>query len=431
MSHPLRRFASRLSLGALALTIIGASLLAPIRSQASSSHDSASLVVWADVSRAAGFQLYQKEHPNVHMKIVTLAAGDIPVKIKLANRIRSGWPDVVFNEPYYTAQFVSEGYSAQLDTMVPKKVQAGFAANALGGCTYGGHLYCLRNDVAQVVLWYNAKLMKRFGYKVPTTWEQFEALGLNVAKRHPGYVVGNFGDFYSLEGWYWGSGCPLAQLQGASTVHININDPACTRVTKMVDTLLAARALSKEDSFGTGYAKIGQEDKILMMPAASWYPTFLFKPSYKMPSGEIAAAPPLRWSHDKINWTGAQGGGVYTVSSHSTNLRAAAAVATWMATSNDYQGTSLTFPAYLPAADVWAKQLNHNPFFAINPYPVLRESANLIRPTWNYVRYDLHDPFTTTVIAAVENGKTAASAMRSFQARLVQAAQQVGYTVVQ
>jgi multiple sugar transport system substrate-binding protein len=280
------------------------------------------------------------------------------------------------------------------------------------------------------VLWYNVKLMKRFGYTVPTTWEQFQALGLTVAKRHPGYVVGNFGDFYSLEGWYWGSGCPLAQLQGASTVHININDPACTRVTKMVDTLLAARALSKEDSFGTGYAKIGQEDKILMMPAASWYPTFLFKPSYKLPSGEIAAAPPLRWSHDKINWTGAQGGA-------STRCRAIARICVLRPLSPPgwppvtITKAPLTFPAYLPAADVWAKQLNHNPFFAINPYPVLRATANLIRPTWNYVRYDLHDPFTTTVIAAVENGKTAASATSSFQARLVQAAQQVGYTVVQ
>jgi hypothetical protein len=55
------------------------------------------------------------------MKIVTVGAGDIPVKIKLANRIGSGWPDVVFNEPYYTAQLVSEGYSAKLDTMVPKR----------------------------------------------------------------------------------------------------------------------------------------------------------------------------------------------------------------------------------------------------------------------------------------------------------------------
>ena len=61
-------------------------------------------------------------------------------------------------------------------------------------CTVNGKVYCLRNDLAQVVLWYNAALMKKWGYQVPTTWPQYEALGLKVAKQHPGYLVGNAGD---------------------------------------------------------------------------------------------------------------------------------------------------------------------------------------------------------------------------------------------
>ena len=40
-------------------------------------------------------------------------------------------------------------------------------------CTVNGSVYCLRNDLAQNVLWYNKTLMDKWGYQVPATWEQY------------------------------------------------------------------------------------------------------------------------------------------------------------------------------------------------------------------------------------------------------------------
>ena len=37
--------------------------------------------------------------------------------------------------------------------------------------------YCVQDNLAQVVLWVNKKLMDKFGYKVPTTWQQWAAVG--------------------------------------------------------------------------------------------------------------------------------------------------------------------------------------------------------------------------------------------------------------
>jgi multiple sugar transport system substrate-binding protein len=64
----------------------------------------------------------------------------------------------------------------------------------MAGCTINGTVYCLRNDLAQNLFWYNSALMKQFGYSVPTTWQQWQALGEQVAAHHPGYLVGSAGD---------------------------------------------------------------------------------------------------------------------------------------------------------------------------------------------------------------------------------------------
>jgi ABC-type glycerol-3-phosphate transport system substrate-binding protein len=58
------------------------------------------------------------------------------------------------------------------------------------------------------VLWYNKKLMDQWGYQVPKTWEEYQALGEKVAKEHPGYLVGTIGDTNSHESYFWSSQCP-------------------------------------------------------------------------------------------------------------------------------------------------------------------------------------------------------------------------------
>ena len=57
----------------------------------------------------------------------------------------------------------------------------------------------MRSDLAQVVLWYNKTLMTRFGYTVPTTWDQYEQLAIKVAAQHPGCIVGTAGDAWTPE----------------------------------------------------------------------------------------------------------------------------------------------------------------------------------------------------------------------------------------
>ena len=128
----------------------------------------------------------------------------------LENNINSGWPDVVFAEPDLVAQVSDAAHHFPLDLTpyVSSTIQSNFAG--LDSCSIGGKLVCLRNDLAQYVLYYNAPLMQQFGYTVPTTWEQYEALGLKVAKDHPGYIIGEFADAFALDEYYLGWAVPDA-----------------------------------------------------------------------------------------------------------------------------------------------------------------------------------------------------------------------------
>jgi multiple sugar transport system substrate-binding protein len=173
-----------------------------------------SLTLWTDATREPAVKDYQKAHPCVHLTTTVFGytAGELQTKIGLFNKEGSGWPDVIWDPSTTDAGWLDStryDYAAVLNNgLVPTSTLNQWAFNSLSVCTYGGKVYCLRNDIAANVLWFNAPLMKKFGYKVPTTWEQYEAIGKEVAAQHPGYVVGTIGDGYAEDIYFWGGGCP-------------------------------------------------------------------------------------------------------------------------------------------------------------------------------------------------------------------------------
>lgn len=401
--------------------------------------DNAPITVWVDSTREAAVKLYQTAHPDVadKIKIEIADRAQFPAKVLLFNNTGSGWPDVVFAEPGIVGAVAdtSRNFPADLTPFVSKEILDKFAPGANAPCTFDGKLFCLRNDLAQVVLWYNKPLMDEFGYTVPTTWEEYTALGEQVAKDHPGYVIGAFGDGQAMNSYYWAGQCPIGQLQDANTAKINLTDPKCVRVTQMVDKLIANGSISKLGPFDPAFAKLAGEDKLLMLPAASWYGEYVFggKPDsafYKEAKGQLAVAAPLKWQGDDKAYTGAQGGAAWTMSRHTKNTKLASDLIVWLTTSNDYQGTAPTLPAYLPAQEVWAKTLAGNKVYAADPFPVLRDSSSLIDPLWANVRFDRDTTFTTVVIGALTEGQTVESALPEFQTQLTALAEAAGYQVV-
>jgi len=402
--------------------------------------DSAPITVWTDSTRLPSVQAYQKSHPTVKLNIVTFdgsADGStyLQTKVQLFDRTNSGWPDVVFASPTdvtWASQPTSptaQAFAAPVDEgLVPKSTLDNFAQGSLTPCQFNGHTYCLRNDIAQVVLWYDKTLLDQWGYPVPTTWEQYQQLGEQIAHDHPGYLVGAIGDTNSQESYFWSAQCPAQQLTGPNTLRVDLTDSHCTKMANLLDTLVKAGSVTTQGFFGQGFAKT-YGNKVAMAVGPSWYGQYLFNSAFKTPAGQITAAAPLKWQGDTKTVTGNVGGGVWMISSHSKNLKAATAVATWLTTSNDNLTNAPTYPAYAPGAAAWLANPANKDYFATDVTSVFQQAANEVWTGWGNTKFSDATAWSSVVLPALTSGKTLSQTLPAWQNEIADEARSVGYTV--
>jgi ABC-type glycerol-3-phosphate transport system substrate-binding protein len=413
-----------------------------IESAIVSGHVKGSLTVWVDAVRLPVAQAYAKAHPSVHVKIVTFdgdgnGATTMQTKIQLWNRTGNGWPDVIFseqvNDPVWMAGKPFD-YAEPVKGVIPQSLLSKWPAPSTAQCTVNGTQYCVQDNLAQDVLWVNKKLMDKFGYTVPATWQQWAALAQKAASQHPGYIVGNIGDSFSHWIYLWANQCPLEQLQSANHLLINASDVHCTEMASLLDPLIKNGTVPPLSVFTPDFAKKygGANDKVLLMPGPSWFATALFQQTLHIPAGEMTAAMPLRWGSDSTATTGQVGGGPWIISRHSKNLAAAANFVIWATTVFNPSGANTRpgYPAYGPLATAWLTNLASNSYFAANPAPALQAAAPLIWKGWNLVTYPDQPVWSNTVVTGLVGGKSLSSLLQPFGNALTQAAQAAGYEVV-
>ena len=91
-------------------------------------------------------------------------------------------------------------------------------------------------------------------------------------------------------------------------------------------------------------------------------------------------------------------------------------------------GHEANFPAYLPTADVWHQSVANASIFANDPFPVMKQAAQDLDPTYSYVRFDDRTIFETSVVTPVlTSGASVVSKLPDYQAQLIALAQSVGY----
>jgi ABC-type glycerol-3-phosphate transport system substrate-binding protein len=402
---------------------------------------SGSITVWVDSVRLPVAQAYAKSHPNVHVHIVTFdgdanGSTTLQTKIQLWNRTGNGWPDVIFSEQVQDPVWMAGkpfDFAAPVKGLISPSLLSQWPAPSTAQCTINGTQYCVQDNLAQVVLWVNKKLMHQFGYATPTTWQQWAELGQKVATQHPGYIVGNIGESFSHWIYLWGDQCPLQQLQGTKLL-INSTDMHCTRMASLLDPLIKNGTLPPLSVFTPDFAHKygGANDKVLMMPGPSWYALSLFQQTLHVPPGQMTATMPLQWGSESPITTGQVGGGPWIISRHSKNIKAAADFVTWATTVFNPTGANARpgYPAYAPLAAKWATTLAKSPYFASDPTPALKQAANLIWKGWNLVTYPDQPVWSNTVVTKLVAHQSLGSLLAPFGDALAQAAQAAGYDVV-
>jgi ABC-type glycerol-3-phosphate transport system substrate-binding protein len=399
------------------------------------------ITVWVDATRLPAAQAFEKAYPNIKVKIVTYdgaanGSNSFQTKMQLFDRAKKGWPDVVWstqdNDSAWASQTSAgeQPFAAVLNKgLVSSSTLANFATGALDPCTIDGKVYCLRNDLASNVLWYNKTLMDKFGYTVPTTWEQYEALGKQVAAEHPGYIIGAAGDSWTPEVYMWASQCQANDVTAIRSVTVNTTSANCTRAASLLDTGIANKSITLDSVFSPAFLK-AYTGKVLAMPGPAWYSGAIFdsKTSLNVPAGQIGAAAPLAWGSSKPV-TGDVGGGTWFISSHSANLSASETFLKFVATSDAYQADLAPgLPAYAPAAKSWiAKQVASNYF--VDDLSAVTTSTSQIWSGWGSPTFSQEAIWAKTITPAITAGKTIESLLPAWGTAIKNQAQVDGYTV--
>jgi ABC-type glycerol-3-phosphate transport system substrate-binding protein len=403
---------------------------------------SSTITVWVDADRQAAAKAFQKANPDTKIQVVSYdgsanGSNSFRTKMQLFDRAGSGWPDVVFSSQNNDAAWASQksggkqAFAAVLDQgLVPGDTLAKFTEGSLNPCTVDGHVYCLRNDLAQAVLWYNKTLMDQFGYAVPTTWEEYQALGEKVAKQHPGYIIGTAGDAWTPEVFLWASKCQANDVTGPKAVTVKTDTTECKRAASMLDTLRGNGTVPVVSVFTPEFVK-KYSGKVLMMPGPAWYAGAIFNnpQSLNVPAGQLGIAAPLPWKGEDKAVTGNVGGGTWFISSHSKNLAAAEKFVQFVTTADDYQvNVAPGYPAYAPAAEKWLAKQESSKYFATSMQPVVT-AASQVWDGWGYGIFSQEAIWAKTMTTAITGGKSIVELLPTWQQAIENQAKVNGYSV--
>lgn len=399
----------------------------------------ATITVWVDATREPLANAFVEAYPDVPVTIETYdgnagGSDSLRTQVALFDQADQGWPDVAFSTQVNDASWASAPLTPNSDPWAAPLNQGfmdqawldGFTAGALDPVTVDGTVYGLRNDLAPVVLWYDQSLMDEFGYEVPTTWEEYEALGADLAENHPGYVMGSIGDsFVTSFVYYWGAKAPIFQLDG-NTFSSDFSDDYSQRMTAMLDRMVANETLVIDSVFSAEFAD-NYAGKIVAMPGPAWYAGVLFEnpDTLGYEPGVVGIADPLHWDGDD-EVTGSVGGGVWYASSHSKNLEAVEQFLQFVIDEGALEFAS-GLPAYDSVAQSWLEQQAESGFYQGDFAGAINTAATSVWDGWGYPTFSAEGAFADIVLPSLAAGGTIAEVADDVQKEYENTAQVNGY----
>ena len=399
---------------------------------AASAEGANSLLIYVDpVREPACLAFQEKMAGEAEVTCEVVGQEEILTKVQLSNQTGEGWPDVTFNPSNNVGIYQDplNGYALNLDDYVDPAIIEGYEGSG-DWCLIDGSYWCLKNDLAQTVLWYDTVIFEELGLTVPTTMDEFSATALKL--EGTGYVAGAIGDQGFYAGYLWPSGCPISQVVDTDTVRINPDAVECTRVFELVQPLVDAGVLDTRGSFDAGFIEdVARQQNVAMTIGPSWWGEFVIRPedSWGIEAGRMTAAEMPTWTGESTAWSGEWGGGVWVGNANHPNPQLVADAVVFLATDPDMREDKVTFPGYGPAFKKWRQRLIEDPFYAADPTEAMVIQAPKIRQTERPARFDLRGQLGV-LGTEIQGSSDVEAATRTFMDGAAELARGVGYTVV-
>ncbi|MYU00736.1 MULTISPECIES: extracellular solute-binding protein [Streptomyces] len=210
----------------------------------SSSGELSGTVTWWDTSSVGSedkvfkklAEGFEKKHPKVDVKYVSVPFGDAQNNFKNAAQSGKAAPDVIRSEVAWTPDFASLGYLAPLDGTPALKNQDDFLPQAVASTKYEDKTYAVPQVIDSMGIFYNKKLLQEAGVEPPTNLDELKS-SAKAIKDKTGktglYLRGD--DPYFFLSFLYGEG---GDLVDAKTKTVTVDKPEGVKAFKAVKTLV-------------------------------------------------------------------------------------------------------------------------------------------------------------------------------------------------
>ncbi|MER6774492.1 extracellular solute-binding protein [Streptomyces bacillaris] len=210
----------------------------------SSSGELSGTVTWWDTSSVGSedkvfkklAEGFEKKHPKVDVKYVSVPFGDAQNNFKNAAQSGKAAPDVIRSEVAWTPDFASLGYLAPLDGTAALKNQDDFLPQAVASTKYEDKTYAVPQVIDSMGIFYNKKLLEKAGVKPPANLDELKT-SAKAIKDKTGktglYLRGD--DPYFFLSFLYGEG---GDLVDAKTKTVTVDKPEGVKAFKAVKTLV-------------------------------------------------------------------------------------------------------------------------------------------------------------------------------------------------
>ncbi|MBT2504775.1 extracellular solute-binding protein [Streptomyces sp. ISL-98] len=212
---------------------------------------------------------FEKKHPDVDVKYVNVPFGEAQNKFKNAAQSGSGAPDVIRAEVAWTPQFADLGYLAPLDGTTALKNEKDFLGQAAASTKYNGKTYAVPQVIDSMGLFYNEKIFKEAGVKVPQTIDELKTVSKKIKDKTGKtglYLRGD--DAYWFLSFLYGEG---GDLVDAKKKTVTVDQEPGVKALKVVKDLVDSGAAKTDATDGWENMQASFKDgKAAMMINGPW-----------------------------------------------------------------------------------------------------------------------------------------------------------------
>ncbi|MER6922935.1 ABC transporter substrate-binding protein [Streptomyces spiralis] len=382
---------------------------------------------------------FNKTHDHIQVDFEQIPSGTQGGYLKLSNAARAGnAPDVATIEYPQLPGFAIDGVARDITSVISDELRAKLLPQSLGQTTFEKRTYSVPLDLEPMVLHYRKDLFDKFGFDVPTTWDEYAELARRVRRTGGGRRIATFptDGMSQMAAWCWQAGAQWFDISKGAW-NVSMADAPTRKVAAYWQRLIDEGLVYCNSSTSRLYdAQIGN-GLVLTRLSGAWDAGAQMnaRPEQK---GKWRIAPLPQWTPGRPA-LGTHGGSTFAVTKDSKHPEAAMEFIEWQVAHPDAlrarlsSGASSQYPAATGLIPVGRAAFDRSYYGGQDIYRLFEEEAHKIRDGWVWgprmtaTGYVMQDAFAR---AGAGSG-TILSAMRAAQDGTMPDLKALGLTTTQ